>query len=363
MIPQPVKVLIVDDSKVCQALLTHIIESDPQLKVIGVADSGDAALRFLKDQTPDVITMDIVMPYMDGFTTTRKIMQSRPIPIVVISSIYNPADVNNSFEAMDAGAVAILEKPKGIQDSNYHESAKAITDTIKIMSEVKLVTRHYSKKAVLESKPKEMHKRPPPPSEQIPVGRNFAAVAIGASLGGPQALHTILSELPHNFPVPIFIVQHIALGFIQGLVEWLNASSQLHVTLAKDGEQAKAGYVYLAPDKCHLEITKGNVISLVDAPPEGGCRPSVARLFRSMARTHGPYGIGIILTGMGRDGVEDLHLMKERGGVTIAQHKDSCVMYGMPEEAIQAGAATHILPMTEISPDLIQLVKKKTPEA
>lgn len=355
-----IKILIVDDSKVSQDLLSYIIDSDSQLKLIGCAESGEAALKFLQTQKPDVITMDIVMPNMDGFETTRRIIQLYPIPIVVISSVCNAADVDNSFKAIEAGALAILQKPTGIKDVQFSEIAKTIRDTLKIMSGVKVITRKYSLPPPHYIKPLQKELDDKHAYSKLTTedkSKHIQAIAMGASLGGPQALNAILSQLPSNFPVPILIVQHIAIGFVQGLVDWLNSASPLHVCLATDGEIAKAGSVYIAPDKLHMEITKGDVIRLVDAPPEGGCRPSVARLFRSMAKTYGPYGVGIILTGMGRDGVADLRYMKDHGALTIAQHRDSCIMYGMPEEAIMADAAKRVLPLQEIAPNLILLAK------
>lgn len=360
MIKDIIKVLVVDDSKISRDLLIHVIEMDPKFKVIGFATNGDEALEFLKHSSPDIITMDIVMPQMDGFEATRRILEKFSIPIVVVSGIYNAVDINNSFKALEAGALAILEKPRGISNARDSNLCSILIDTLKAMSEVKVVRRPFKTfdkeyeiktKAVIDNYLKEIQAI----EHQLP---DISMIGIGTSLGGPQALHTILSSLPRTFPVPIVIVQHIAPGFVQGLAEWLNASSQLKVKIAEKDEEAVKGYVYLAPDKTHMEIGRGNRIRLVEAPPEEGHCPSVARLFRSMALSLGPYGVGILLTGMGRDGAEDLLSMKKMGAITIAQNKESCIMFGMPEEAIHIGAPRFVLPLHAIPGALIRLTQK-----
>ncbi len=353
MVSRPIKVLIVDDSSVSRDLLAFIIDSDPDLKVIGFAHNGEEAIQFLKHQTPDVITMDIVMPKMDGFETTRKLMQLHPIPIIIISNSYKKEDTQKSFMAIEAGALAILEKPRGPNDPCYPETAKAIIDSIKLMAEVRVITRRPYFKPQEQAKAVDIK-----PSQEVMLLSGIEVVAIGASLGGPQALEVVLSKLPPDFPVPIYIVQHIASGFIHGLANWLNAACTLQVKVAKEGEIGQPGYVYLAPDKVHMEVRKGNQVVLIDEPPEGGLRPAVARLFRSIAESFGPHSIGILLTGMGKDGADDLLTMKQRGAYTIAQNEETCVIFGMPGEAIKLGAAQRIAPLEEIPQLLCKIMKK-----
>jgi two-component system chemotaxis response regulator CheB len=350
MVSHPIKVLIVDDSPLATELLTRIIHSDPDLKVIGCVDSGERALNFIKWEIPDVITMDIVMPKMDGFETTRRIMQTTPIPIVIISACFKGEDVQKSFEAIDAGALDILEKPPGPQDPDFDTLAKRILKSIKTVAGTKLIARHYSQPHSL-SKPKL------PDSEAASSLSQIEAIAIGSSLGGPHALRTIFKELPAQFRLPIFVVQHISPGFAPGFTEWLGEHTPLHVKLAQKQEIAQSGCIYIAPDHHHLEIHRGHLICLATTPPERGLRPAVGHLFRSMAKTYGAHGMGIILTGMGRDGVEDLLLMKQSGALTVAQDKESSLLFGMPKEAIAIGAAQRILSLQQIA-ELLKLINK-----
>lgn len=345
-----IKVLIVDDSKVSRELMHFIITADPQLEVIAYAESGESALTQIQQNTPDVITMDIVMPRMDGFEATRRIMQRKPIPIVIVSSIVKKDDVANSFKSIEAGALAILPKPVSPADPKFTENANAIRETVKRVSEVRLITRLHTVSAAA----------PPTPNIPLPtLSRKFEAVAIGASLGGPQALQKLLLPFPEDYPLPIYLVQHIALGFVQGLAEWLGSCTRLEVKVAKNGETGKPGTVYIAPDSHHMQILKGHVIKLTDDLPDHGLMPSAGHLFRSIAKNFGPNAVGIILTGMGRDGVDDLLLMKQSGAYTIAQSEEGCLMYGMPREAILNGAAVQAVPLDQMSKFILELTGDK----
>lgn len=351
----PIKVLIVDDSPAFRKLLAHIIESSPHLKVIGFAENGEEALKFLQKETPDVITMDIIMPKMDGFETTRRIMQFKPIPIIIISANYSKEDIDKSFKALDAGALAIMEKPVGRADKRYNIMAQSIIESIHVIAEIKFITQSRSsllKKTDEISKGKSTPLLPKTrPSLEIDI------IGIGASLGGPQAISHILSELPTSFPVPILIVQHISTGFTQGFVDWMQTMTDLKVKLATDREKILPGYVYIAPEDFHMEAAKEHLIRLVNAPAKGILKPAVSHLFRSLAINYGPHSLGVILTGMGQDGAEELLLMRKSGAITIAQDKESCFMFGMPKEAIQMGAVTLVLPLSHIAMTLKRLVQ------
>lgn len=342
------KVLIVDDSRTARELLTHIIESDLELKVVGCVEDGEKALQWLENETCDVITMDVHMPHINGFEVTQKIMETNPIPTVIISSGYTPTDNLMAFRALEVGALSILEKPSGFGDATYRKKAQEIIDTIKTISGIVVLTRHNRKSM---AKPKSLPLISKPKKE-------VRAVGIGASLGGPLAIAQILENLPSSFPVPVFIVQHIAAGFSNDFIRWLQERSHLRIFLASDGEVAQPGCVYVAADKCQMEIKQGNLISLDDTPTSE-IQPSVGRLFKSLANTYGPHCVGVILTGMGRDGAAELLLMKQKGAYTIAQNEESCLMFGMPKEAIALEAASQILPLNDIAHTLETLVSDK----
>lgn len=349
-----INILIVDDSRVTRDLLTFIAESDPQLNIMGYANDGEEAIKFLENNKPDVIIMDIVMPKMNGFEATQHIMKTHPTPIIIISGIYNREEVAKGFEAIKAGALAIIEKPKGVGDSQHIEMARFVIQTIKVISEIKL---HIGKNVFeAPSKVSESIARvaaTPPPSPYAK--RKINAVAIGASIGGPQALCTILSKLPASFPAPIFVVQQISAGFIQGLVNWLSESTTLKVSLAKHGEKASPGNVYVAPDNVNMEILEGNIINLTQKHEAEENSPSISKLFNSIAKTHGNASIAVLLTGLGKDGARELLKLKELGAVTITQDEETCVVFELPQEAIKLGAATNIESVQQIPSTLSQL--------
>jgi len=347
-----IKLLIVEDSPVAQEFLTHIFSSDPEIQVTGIAENGIEAIDIVRQNRPDVITMDIHMPMMDGYEATRKIMETVPTPIVVVSGSARAKEVTSTFRAMEAGALAVILRPPGIGHPDHDAAARELIQTVKLMSEVKVVRRISQKRrehVLSRLIEQELTKRV----------SNIKVAAIGASTGGPPVLQSILSDLPHNLSFPLLMVQHIARGFIEGFAEWLSGSSGFPVHIASHREPPLPGHGYIAPDGFHMGIDVGPRIVLSDHAPENGLRPSVAHLFRSVMRISGPQVVGVLLTGMGRDGVEELKAMKEKGAITIAQDKESSIVHGMPGEAIKIEAATHILPPEGISEFLAALSKKK----
>ncbi|MEI6519446.1 MAG: chemotaxis-specific protein-glutamate methyltransferase CheB [bacterium] len=348
-----VKVLIVDDSPVAQKYLEFLLGTDENIQIIGIVNNGEEACEFVARQRPDVITMDIEMPKMNGYEATRRIMETYPVPIIIVTASWNPSDVEKTFKAMEAGAVAVLAKPPGPGDPNIDQRIRELIQTIKLMAEVPVVKRWAKKIPDVASL---IHSLTTP---VIAPGRLIQMVAIGTSTGGPPALYALLSKLPKNFPVPILIVQHIASGFIKGMADWLEKTIALSVRIPVNGERPLPGYVYLAPDAYHMEISRDGTICLIDAPPDNGLRPSVAHLFSSVAEQLGDQAIGVLLTGMGRDGALELKQMKDRGAITIAQDQKSSVVHGMPGEAIKLGAAVYIQSPDEIANSLIKLVCKQ----
>ncbi len=345
-----IRVLVVEDSPVVAQFLVHILGSDPELEVVGTAADGEAAVEAVELTRPDVVTMDVHMPRMDGYEASRRIMESRPTPIVVVSETPDTAETNKAFRAMEAGALAVLERPAGIGHPNQEASAANLVRTVKLMAEVKVVKRwSRSRHASIA------HPLPARSDIKLPP-TDIAIVAIGASTGGPPVLQTILSQLEPSFHVPILVVQHIAMGFTEGFVEWLRQSSRLPVRLAAQGEEIHSGRVYVAPDGFHLKVAPSRRVLLSSEEPENGLRPSVAALFRSVAKVYGRQATGVLLTGMGKDGAEELRLMRERGAVTIAQDRESSVVHGMPGYAISLGGAAYVLPPERIPLALKELV-------
>lgn len=343
-----IKVLIVEDSPLASQLLSFIINADPEMEVIGAVSSGEEALESIKAIRPTVITMDIVLPGMDGFETTQKILQtsSIPISIIIVSSNFQHDDIKLSFKAIAAGAIDIIEKPAGPRDPEFKTMAEALLKSIR--NSVNLNLNPSEPGPALDAAM----------FTELNLSARIQAVAIGASLGGPKALFAILSSLPAQFPAPIFLVQHISSGFTEGFVNWLNQTTELTVKIAEHQEIAQSGTVYVAPDKCHLEAGPDQTIFLNTAPPKGGLCPSVTHLFQSMAAHYGLNGLGIILTGMGKDGAEGLLAMKKNGAITVAQDEQSSLVFGMPKEAIALGAVDYILSLQQIS-ELLKSIKKR----
>lgn len=339
-----IRILIVEDSQVIAFLLTTIIQNTPDLEVIGRAKTGQEAIEMAEALNPDLITMDIRMPVMDGLTAIQQIMASKPKPIVVISSNVDD-ELQISFKAIDHGALAVLEKPCGFNDPDFESIQTEIVNTIRAMAEVKLVKRRIFSQQTIHSAPL----RP----------NHYKLVVIGSSTGGPQALKQILSALPENFPVPIVVVQHISTGFIEGLTNWLNDYTPLRVKTAVVNEPLLKGTVYLAPDNCHCMVNKtvsGYEIYLSRTDTINGFRPSVTALFNSAATMCPKQSIGIILSGMGNDGAEGMQAMFEQQCLTIAQDQASSIVFGMPAAAIALNAVSKTLPLEAIAHFLIEQI-------
>jgi len=349
-----IHVFVVEDSPVARELLIHILESDPDMEVIGSACNGEDALRKISHRRPDVITMDIHMPGIDGFETARRIMETAPTPIVIVTASANHADVDMTFRTLEAGALAIVEKPTGFGGAEHEEGARKLLQTVRLMSEVKVVKRWA--RAIPETA-KPIQKRAKP-IQDVQAAGEIKVVAIGASTGGPVAIHTILDRLPKDFEVPILIVQHIAAGFVRGMADWLARDSAFVIHIASQSERLLPGHVYIAPDGYQMGTEREGFIVLNPDDRNGGPCPSVSHLFRTVANVYGQEAVGVLLTGMGRDGAPELRLMKEKGAVTIAQDKESSVIFGMPGEAVRLEAATHVLSPAGIAETLARIVEK-----
>lgn len=347
-----IKVLVVDDSPLVREFLIQILNSDPDIRVIGTACEGEEVLSVMQRQQPDVITMDIHMPKLNGLQATRLIMETDPVPIVIVSGAEDPSGVAMTFDAMDAGALAVLQRPAGIGHPDHAATAQDLIQTVKLMSDVKVVRRWRQMRSV----PPAAHRAS---LSLVPKSGRTRLVAMGASTGGPPALEAILAALPKDFPVPILVVQHMSAGFIRGFANWLKNSSNLPVHVATHGQLLLPGHVYFAPDDYQMKVEREGRVALVNDEAEYGLKPSISYLFRAVAEIYGCDAVAGLLTGMGRDGARELRLLKEQGAVTFAQDKETSVVHGMPGEAIRLDAAMLVLPLGKIAPVLTNLVTKE----
>lgn len=347
-----IKVLLVEDSLVAMTLLKKLLDSSPDLQVVGCARTGVEALEMIPKFNPDVICTDLHMPQMNGLELTSEVMARYPRPILVISASVQDDDPHHVFRLLDAGAIDILPKPRGGQPKDYDLIKQPLINKIKVLSGVKVFSRNRKYSSELPGTEKVKFE----PASSF-IGSKVKMVAIGASTGGPQALQEILSQLPANFPVPVICVQHISEGFLQGLIDWLATDCNLSVKIAQSGVTPKPGNIYFPPERQHLELDSSGHFLCSNAPPVGGHRPSITVTFKSVARTYKNAAIGVLLTGMGKDGAEGMAAIASAGGFTIAQDKASSVVFGMPKEAIALGAAKEVLSLKAIAP---LLLKKST---
>jgi two-component system, chemotaxis family, protein-glutamate methylesterase/glutaminase len=345
-----IKLLIVEDSKVVSEYLQYIFSLDEQIEIIGVVTTGKQAVDFVKAQKPDVITMDIDLPEMNGLEATRQIMSTTPVPILVVTASRNAREIDTSIEALAAGALAVVEKPVGIHHPKAEELSRKLVNLVKLMSEVSVITRRI--KAPSPPKPVKIKAQINNIEITIP-----SVVAVGVSSGGPQTLQVVFSKITGNFPAPIVVVQHIAPGFINGLVSWLQSKISIPISVAQADEIVVPGHIYFAPDGSQMGVNYNGKIVLARPNGNGGFCPSIAHLYKQVTNSFGSKAMGIILTGMGSDGAHELKLMHDKGALTIAQSKESALIFGIPGVAIQIGAASYILSDEEISLLLFEIEK------
>ncbi len=349
----PVRVMLVEDSLVVRQLLAHIVSRDPRLALVAAVASGEEALREIHRVQPDVISMDIRLPGIDGLETTRRIMAERPTPIVVVADAVEDASLKISMNALRAGALSVVEKPVGTGNRAYEAISDQICTQLRIMSQVPVIRRRPIGAERLA--------RPDSPREElrgtIPATQAPSVLAVAASTGGPPAFAKLLGALPADFSLPVLLVQHMGAAFMEGFADWLNGVVPLSVVIASEGVRPVSGHVYVAPGDRHLTLGPGGLMTLLDEPPVGGQRPSATLLFRSVARVAGPRGLGVLLTGMGEDGAAGLLDMHRAGAATIAEHESSAVVYGMPAAAVRLRAAGSVLPLDLIAPRILRAVQ------
>ncbi len=343
-----IRLLIVDDSPLIRTILTAMLADVPDIQIVGQATDGQEAVQMTLRLQPDIITMDIRMPQMDGLEATRRILSVRPTPIIVVASSVYSTDYNIAFNALEAGALTVIEKPKGLLSQDYENVREQLVTAVRTLAGVTVIPRRESKLATSRVGPMTA-------MLQAMFDRPIQLIAIGASTGGPAVLKEILQELPKDFAIPIVIVQHVLAAFVPGLADWLGHNIRLPVSVGYDGEQLRPGKVVIAPGNCHLIVTPGGVLRMEYSPPIEGQRPSATRLFQSVARVFGSDVVGIILTGMGEDGADGLVELSKAGAHIIAQNQASCTVYGMPKAAVDRGVVHEVLAPDGIVTRLLKL--------
>lgn len=344
-----IRVLIAEDSPTIRELLVGILESDPGITVIGQARNGLEAVEMTTRLKPDLITMDIHMPLMDGFEATKEIMVDSPTPIIMVSGSVSGHDVELSLNATRVGALMVVEKPGRPDSPDFDDKRQRLLAMVRAMTEVKVVRRRAQEAGAATNGRGAVRRTP------------VRVIGVAASTGGPAALQRVLGDLRGDFPVPILVVQHIASGFVAGLARWLDSGCGLRVKIAENGEPLRGRTVYLAPEDRHLGVSEDGRIRIADSPPINGFRPSATYLFESMARTYGRSAVAVILTGMGTDGVAGLKVAKPAGATVLAQDEASCIVYGMPKAAAEAGVVDAMLSVGELGVRLTHLVAEVSP--
>lgn len=344
-----IRVLVVDDSPTVREALVIMLQGVPDLQVVGQARDGQEAAQMTARLRPDVITMDIRMPRVDGLEATRQIMSTTPTPIVVVANSIYESELDIAFNAIAAGALTVVEKPQGLITTDFSTVRDSLVSTVRLMAGVPVI-HHWRKDAQkgvpaqpLQTAASLARIRPRQPLEVI---------GIASSTGGPAALAKLLRALAPEFTLPIVIVQHITGGFVTGLAHWLSHETKRPVSVAQQGELLQPGMILLAPDDRHIQISRRKSVELSQDAPYRGLRPSANYLFHSLASTYGPHAAGLILTGMGDDGADGLAALHTAGGMTLAQDEASCIVYGMPREAIARRVIDHVLALDQMAPTL-----------
>jgi two-component system chemotaxis response regulator CheB len=346
-------VLVVDDSLTARALLSHMVNSAPDMQTVGMAKDGLEAVQMAHDLHPDVILMDVIMPRMNGLEATREIMHAVPTPIVLVSASLESHETDIAFRAMSLGALALHRKPVGPMHTNHLMETQALLNKLRLMADVQVIRHRKSDEPVesISSPASDNWVGAPTPPEII---------AMVASTGGPGALVTIIQQLPPDFAVPMVIVQHISADFVGSLRNWIARTTPLTVALAHSNERPAPGSIYLAPGGKHLRLTRRHRFELDENPGNAYHIPSGDVLLESVGHSYGKNAVGVVLTGIGDDGAHGLRTMYDAGAFTIAQDEATSAVYGMPKAAFALGAARQVLPLPDIAPTLIRLSTQET---
>ncbi len=341
-----IRVLVVDDSALMRKLIPQILARDPEIEVVGTAMDGAFGLKKIEELRPDVVTLDLEMPRMDGIETLRQIMRKHRVPVIVVSALTTEGAAA-TFKALALGALDFVAKPRDAASAHMYEIAADLIAKIKVASKTRM--RNIAAPAIVE-RPKSLK------APQRPRKDPTRVVAIGVSTGGPNALQYLLSQLPADFPAAILVVQHMPEGFTEMFARRLNECCAIEVKEAQSGDLLMAGRALVCPGDRHMKVRRmplADTIVLSDEPRVNGHRPSVDVLFKSVGMEFGSRSVGVLMTGMGDDGANGMGAIKEAGGLTIAQTEESCVVFGMPKAAIERGYAMRIVPLEMLSMTLV----------
>jgi two-component system chemotaxis response regulator CheB len=349
-----IKVLVVDDSALMRKIISDMINEEPDMETINTARDGQDLLTKLKSNLPDIITLDVEMPKIDGITALKEIKKMDiNIPVIVLSSVSQKGP-HLTMECLEAGAFDFLPKPSGAISLDISKVKVDLVQKIRMAYEKPAVQpRKPSKPMQIESKSEGGR------NVRNTVAERIDAVVIGASTGGPKALYTVITALPEKLGVPVFVVQHMPVGFTKAFAERLNLNSKIKVVEAEDNMYIEKDTVYVAPGGFHMEIGNDNRIHLNTEPTIWGVRPAVDKLFISAAKTYGAHIVSAVLTGMGRDGAQGTIEIKKNGGITTAEDKSTCTIYGMPKAAFETGMVDIVLPIDSVASELIKVVAGK----
>jgi two-component system chemotaxis response regulator CheB len=349
-----IRVFVIAQSAETAEHIQNVLSVSPELQIVRLSFGEEVFLEYLRQSDADIVAIDASRGDAETDSITHQIMSSHPLPIVILGAVRSASGVATSIEALDAGALTVLEMPISTHSEHFRAKAEDICNSLRLMSEVKVVRRWDRARFASFGITQE------PVSAADRTDHPIDIVAIGASAGGTKALQAVFRDLSEDFPVPILVVQHIAKGYVEGLVRWLSEQCSVAVQVARNGIALREGCIYLAPDDHHLTVDDSRRILLTNEESLNGFRPAIARLFSSVCDVYGSDAAAVLLSGMGTDGAAEMRRLYDAGACTIAQDKETSLIHGIPGEAIKLSAVRHILPIQEIGKILSTVTKRNT---
>jgi two-component system chemotaxis response regulator CheB len=350
-----IRVLVVDDSALMRRVICNLLEEDPDIQVVGTAVDGYDAIHKVQELAPDVVTLDLEMPRLDGLQTLGYLMSERPLPCIMLSA-FTPSGAETTLKALEYGAADFVQKPSGAISLNLERVREELIDKVKVARHIDLKRLPFRDGETRPSAGGRWHALSPQPAAPLSSALK-GIIALGCSTGGPRALAELVPGFPRDLSVPLVIVQHMSGGFTKTLAERLDKESAIRVKEAEEGEALLPGHAYLSPGDWHFEVERkgmGALARLNQKPPVQGVRPSVDLLFLSVAEAFGEKAVGVLLTGMGRDGTKGMKAMKQKNARTLAQDEASSVVYGMPRSAFVAGVVDKVYPLKEMAAAIVE---------